>query len=168
MEEQHSHSSEYKCGPHCIAHSPHPDYAEYKDAQVEITLPKGFGYSPLKPTYDVQDRPFHQLMNEWKDLHDSKGDDYGDAEEPYKNVRSSENLGIPAFVGAVMSLAEKTRRLEHFCKRYMEEAGRRGRPLDRAEIDVILRNEKVQDSFDDAGVFAGIGKLLFLEELNKT
>lgn len=89
---------------------------------------------------------FHDTLETMGALHDRKQADYGRSNDPFANVRASEDFGIPGWVGAVIRANDKMRRLQ---------AAARGQNL---------RNESVEDSLLDLAVYAVIALLLFQEE----
>lgn len=94
---------------------------------------------------------FHELADEIKELHDRKQSDYGSASDPFLNVRGSEELGIPAWVGAVLRNNDKQVRLNKAAKDTVE----MGFPA--------LTNEGVLDSLKDQAVYALIAYVLYEE-----
>lgn len=89
---------------------------------------------------------FHEVLREMGALHDRKQADYGRSDDPFANVRASEDFGIPGWVGALIRMNDKMRRLQ---------AAARGQNL---------KNESIQDSFLDLAVYAVIGLLLYEQE----
>ena len=89
---------------------------------------------------------FHEILRELGDLHDSKGADYGRDNDSFANVRASEEWGMPAWVGAMVRLTDKVRRLQAFA--------RKG----------VLANEAAEDSFRDIAVYAVISLVLYEEQ----
>lgn len=89
---------------------------------------------------------FHDTLQVMGALHDRKQADYGRSDDPFANVRASEDFGIPGWVGAVVRANDKMRRLQ---------AAARGSQM---------RNESVEDSLLDLAVYAVIALLLFQEE----
>jgi hypothetical protein len=92
------------------------------------------------------DPRFHALLQHIGDLHDKKQQDYGSNEDPFANVRSSQDWGIPAWVGAFIRLNDKVYRLKQFAKK--------GK----------LANEGAEDSMMDIAVYALIALILYREE----
>lgn len=95
---------------------------------------------------------FHQLLAKLGELHDKKQSDYGRKEDPFANVRASEEWGcpncgkpIPAWIGAMIRLSDKIGRLKS------------------VSFGNKLSNESAQDSFEDTGVYALIAEILFAE-----
>jgi hypothetical protein len=104
---------------------------------------------------------FHAILREQGALHDRKQEDYGQAEDPFANVRGSqewhvrcESCGhanrVPAWLGAMIRATDKVRRLQAF--------SRRGE----------LSNESVLDAFDDLSVYSSIARVLYEEEVSQT
>jgi len=88
---------------------------------------------------------FHDFCDAMKALHDQKQQDYGREDDPFANVRSTEDWGQPAWVGAMIRATDKMRRLQ--------KVARGG----------TLANEGVEDSFMDLAVYAIIGLVLYKE-----
>lgn len=89
---------------------------------------------------------FHQILKELGELHDKKQADYGSATDPFANVRSSVDFGVPAWVGAMIRGNDKISRIKSFI--------RNGR----------LENEALEDSLRDLAVYAIIALVLWEEE----
>lgn len=86
---------------------------------------------------------FHEVLRGWSALHDRKQRDYGLDTDPFHNVRASEEWGIQGWVGALLRLSDKVRRLQKAAK------------------GGTLEFEGVTDSLDDIGVYAGIARVLY-------
>ena len=78
-------------------------------------------------------------------LHDKKQQDYGTTEDPFANVRASEEFGVPAWQGCLIRMNDKVSRLKTFCKKG------------------TLSNEGVEDSLRDLAVYSLIALVLFRE-----
>lgn len=89
---------------------------------------------------------FHQLLSEAGEMHDRKQEDYGLDNDPFHNVRSSSDFGVPGWVGCMIRADDKMKRLKKFSQKGE------------------LRNESVADSFMDLAVYALIGLVLYEEE----
>jgi hypothetical protein len=88
---------------------------------------------------------FSELLKEMDALHIKKGADYGLADDPFSNVRATEEWGQPAWVGAMIRATDKMRRLQK-----VAQGG-------------TLSNESARDSFLDLAVYALIGLVLYEE-----
>ena len=88
---------------------------------------------------------FHHILLGLGDLHDLKQQDYGAADDPFSNVRSSRDFGILPWVGAMVRGNDKMKRLQKFAR------------------EGSLANESVVDSFRDLAVYAIIGLVLYEE-----
>jgi hypothetical protein len=74
-----------------------------------------------------------------------KGHDYGRDEDPLSNVRSAEEWGVQPWVGVMIRLTDKIRRLQTLAKKGQ------------------LKNESAQDSLRDIRVYSVLAEIL-LEE----
>lgn len=92
-------------------------------------------------------RRFHELLTEIAELHDRKQQDYGTENDPFANVRGSEEFGTPAWLGALMRLNDKVQRLKSLAKKG------------------YLANESVDDSLRDIAVYAIISLVLYEEKV---
>lgn len=92
---------------------------------------------------------FHELLGEAGALHDRKQKDYGAGDDPFKNVRNSSDWGVDAWVGAMIRLNDKIKRLQSLI-----ENGR-------------LANESALDSFRDITVYSVIAQVLFEEQYGR-
>lgn len=88
---------------------------------------------------------FCDTLLEMKDLHLKKGADYGSDQDPFSNVRASEDFGVPAWLGAVIRGNDKMSRLKTFATKR------------------ILENESVEDSLIDLAVYSVIALVLYRE-----
>lgn len=88
---------------------------------------------------------FHELLQEIGALHDKKQADYGRENDPFSNVRATEEWGSPAWVGAMIRATDKLRRLQK-----VAQGG-------------TLVNEGVKDSMLDLAVYALIASVLYEE-----
>ena len=86
---------------------------------------------------------FHDILAELADLHDRKQSDYGREDDPFANVRASQEWGVTDWIGAMVRATDKLRRLQTFAK-----TGK-------------LKNEGVIDSLNDLAVYAIIARVLF-------
>lgn len=110
-----------------LAHTPTP-YFPFPGEGEEVST------NPLKP-----------LMDEILALSDMKQEDYGSDSDPFANVRRSEELGIPAWLGAIVRFGDKWQRIQQFARRR------------------TLANESFEDSLKDAAVYALIALQLYRE-----
>lgn len=89
----------------------------------------------------------HILLEEIGELHDRKQKDYGMPTDPFANVRASAEWCIAPWVGAMIRLTDKVKRLQALL--------RNGR----------LANESAFDSLKDIAVYALIAHILLEEEI---
>jgi len=92
---------------------------------------------------------FHELLEQMGDLHDRKQADYGKGDDPFANVRGSEDFGVDPWIGAMVRLNDKIRRLQSLI------------------ANGALKNESAYDSFRDIAVYAIIALVLFEEQYGR-
>lgn len=90
-------------------------------------------------------KKFYNLLIEAALLHAQKQRDYGRTEDPFANVRASEDFGVEGWIGCMIRANDKMRRLQTYAK------------------NGVLANEGVRDSLLDLAVYALIGLVLFEE-----
>lgn len=91
---------------------------------------------------------FHELLRQAGMLHDRKQADYGAGDDPFANVRASTDWGFPGWIGAMVRLNDKVKRLQSLAKKGS------------------LANEAAVDSFMDIAVYALIARILYEETDN--
>jgi hypothetical protein len=89
--------------------------------------------------------PFEQVLDEILQMHDKKKQDYGRDNDPFANVRASEDFGVPGWVGCLIRANDKVKRLQ------------------KAAAGGMLANESVEDSLLDLAVYSAIALVLFRE-----
>ena len=102
--------------------------------------------SPRQPERHPNSARFHELLDEAGTLHDLKQGDYGKGDDPFANVRASEEWGIEPWIGAMVRLNDKVRRLQSLATKG------------------TLNNEAAIDSFMDIAVYALIARILYEQE----
>jgi len=97
-----------------------------------------------------------ELLDELKALHDTKNSDYADSKtDPFRNFRTSETIGIPAWKGALVRMMDKWMRIENLVNKE-----------NRGEGPAVV-NESLIDTLKDNAVYSLIVIALY-EEANKT
>lgn len=86
---------------------------------------------------------FHELLEIAGETHDQKQLDYGKGGDPFANVRASEDWGVEGWVGAMVRLTDKVKRLQSL------------------RTKGYLANESAKDSFMDIAVYALIAFVLY-------
>lgn len=89
---------------------------------------------------------FHAILGELGELHDRKQADYGRDDDPFANVRASEEWGIPGWQGAMVRATDKVRRLQSLI------------------TNGKLENETAEDSLRDLAVYSVIALVLYEQE----
>lgn len=103
-------------------------------------------YTPDPVSSSLSDPRFHKLLSVLGHLHDKKQQDYGTSEDPLYNLRGAASWGVPPWVGALVRVEDKLRRLKAFANR--------GR----------LTNEAALDSLKDLAAYALLAHILLEEE----
>ena len=86
-----------------------------------------------------------KLLEEMAELHKRKMTDYGTDEDPFANIRASEDFGVPAWLGCLIRMHDKVHRLKTYAKKR------------------TLANESVEDNLMDLAAYALIALTLFRE-----
>lgn len=107
--------------------------------RIDITVPRSIALHP-------HSYAFYERLAEAGLLHASKQQDYGKTTDPFANVRSSQDWGMAPWVGAMVRLNDKVKRLQMFAQRG------------------DLANESAEDSMLDISVYALIALVLYGED----
>lgn len=91
---------------------------------------------------------FNAILDELKDLHERKNNNYSSDEEPLANLRACKSMGISPVTGVVLRLGDKYSRLCELSK---------GKP------DLV--GESMKDTFRDMAVYAILAMMLLDEEI---
>jgi hypothetical protein len=59
---------------------------------------------------------FDETLKEILRMHDEKSVGYGSEDDPFANIRASEQFGIPAWVGAILRMNDKVTRIKNRTK----------------------------------------------------
>ena len=92
------------------------------------------------------DAKYLAILDEMRELHIRKAEDYGRGNDPLANVRASEGIGVPAWKAAWLRAKDKIHRIDTYC------------------LKGTLANEGVEDSFKDLAAYCLIALRLFREE----
>lgn len=94
---------------------------------------------------------FYQILEEMKELHSRKNHDYAGTDDPLKNLKASERIGINPFIGVMIRLQDKWSRLESFMK----------------NGNFMVKGEGVKDTLMDNAVYSILAIILYEEQENK-
>lgn len=117
---------------------------------------------------------FIEIMQDLIALHTGKSQGYGRADDPFHNVRSSAEFGMPGWVGAVVRLNDKVTRLKVSAGRAVLASAAMPLMDDECdcgncvrisqEADKTLPFEGIVDNLDDIAVYAVIARVLYEQE----
>tara|TARA_Y100000289_G_scaffold3007_1_gene2837 strand:- start:159 stop:584 length:426 start_codon:yes stop_codon:yes gene_type:complete len=94
---------------------------------------------------------FYELLNKMRIVHDNKRHDYASKEDIFKNFRTSELAGIPAWQGVAIRIGDKFSRLMSFVK----------------QKELKVADESIGDTLIDMANYALICHILFYEMRRK-
>lgn len=118
---------------------------DYGDLRYDPRLAK----KPLSKDRPKGDDRYKIILDMLWEMHCKKGKDYGSDDDFLANLRASEQLGIPAWVGALVRANDKMIRLSNAAK------------------GQELANESVEDSLMDLASYAILSLILFQEGHNE-
>ena len=95
------------------------------------------------------DKRFLAVLQEIAELHERKQRDYGTDNDPFANIRASQEFGISPYKGIFLRIGDKVQRLKADC------------------VNGTLANEGVVDTLLDIAVYSVIASLLFQEDNGK-
>lgn len=127
-----------------------PGWHQSQGARLEVRVAYACGipvlrYPDLQPARHPTSARFHERLERLALVHDRKSADYGSDADPLANVRSSERLGIPAWIGVENRIGDKNQRVESFVRKGS------------------LANEPLEDAIEDRAVYSVI-QLVLLDE----
>ena len=99
----------------------------------------------------ARNREFDDALDELKMLHDAKNHDYATAENPYKNIKGVERIGIKAWRCIVIRLMNKFERVEQYC----------------TNGELAIKSEGMEDTFKDIAVYSTLAMILFRKKQEK-
>lgn len=91
------------------------------------------------------DAKYLALLDELRELHLKKSEDYGSSDDPLTNLRQSIKLGIPPWVGCILRLTDKLQRVHSLI------------------ANGKLANESIDDNLMDMGAYALLALRLLRE-----
>jgi hypothetical protein len=121
------------------------DQGDRDDVTRVIESPTGTGI--IGPDRHPLSQRFHDILADVAAMHDMKQADYGRDDDPFYNIRQTENWGPSAWVGAMIRADDKMGRLRNLSKH-----------------GGSLKNEPIEDSLLDIAVYAVIALVLREEE----
>jgi len=89
----------------------------------------------------------HLICDTMQKIYESKDTDYACDGKPMGNLRSSEDIGVPAWKGTLVRIGDKKNRLKSFASRGT----------------YAVSSEKVEDTLEDIANYCILGLLLFRE-----
>lgn len=95
--------------------------------------------------------PFTDIAMKLVEVHDRKGKDYGTTDDPYANVRNSEDFGMPAWIGVGLRMNDKMKRLQTASTQYLTKG------------TVKLQHEGLIDIARDLAVYGIILEIMITE-----
>jgi len=94
---------------------------------------------------------FYELLESMADTHERKNQDYSPGADPFKNFRASEEIGIPAWIGAWIRLQDKVSRCTSLIRQYAQNG----------EIQPAVVSEKLDDTLIDLANYALLVRCLY-------
>ena len=98
-----------------------------------------------------QSEAFYRLLDNMKEVHDMKRHDYASKEDVFKNFRTCEMAGIPAWKGCAIRIGDKFSRLMSFVK----------------QEELKVKDESIRDTLIDMANYAIICAILYDETKEK-
>lgn len=89
---------------------------------------------------------FHKLIEEIKQLHDRKNNDYSTSADPLSNFRECEKFGLPAWKGCLVRMSDKWSRIVQLSSK-----------------EAAVKEESIIDTLKDLATYSLICILLFEE-----
>lgn len=93
---------------------------------------------------------FYKLLDKMKEIHSNKNHDYAGGDDPFRNFRISEVMGIPAWKGCLIRMGDKFSRLCSFAKKE----------------EYKVKDENIEDTLIDMAIYSLIDIILYREKKN--
>jgi hypothetical protein len=90
---------------------------------------------------------FYDVLNELAVLHDRKNHDYAGENDPLRNLRQCEDMGIPSWKGVAVRMTDKMDRIKSFAKKEAFE----------------VNDEGLSDTLMDMAVYSILALILYEE-----
>ena len=94
---------------------------------------------------------FYKLLDKMKKIHSCKNHDYAGENEPFRNFRICETMGISSWKGCLIRISDKFSRLCSFAKKE----------------EYKVKDESVEDTLMDLSIYALICIILYRERGTK-
>lgn len=106
----------------------------------------------MKKTHKYYGSPaFYKLLEKMKEIHSDKNHDYSGENDPFKNFKMSEIMGIPAWKGCLVRISDKFSRLCSFANKE----------------EYKVKDENIKDTLMDLAIYSLICSILYDENLRK-
>lgn len=99
---------------------------------------------------------FHELLAQMAATHIAKGADYSSPEDILSNLRSSEAVGVPAWLGAMIRMSDKFERIRNLARKMAKDSG----------AAPAVADETIEDTLIDLASYALLVRIL-LEDAKK-
>ena len=94
---------------------------------------------------------FHKILDEMRDLHDRKNNNYAEDSDPLSNLRGCEQIGLPAHISVFVRLTDKFSRIIQLAK---------GKP------DLV--GESMEDTLMDMAIYSVLAIILWREHVERS
>lgn len=94
---------------------------------------------------------FYEILKEVEELQNIKNSDYASDKDPLSNLKMSEEIDVPAYVGNFIRMGDKFSRLTQLIKKKQKGEG------------PAVKNESIRDTLRDLSVYC-ILEMILLEE----
>lgn len=98
---------------------------------------------------------FYEILKELEELHAVKNSDYSEANDPLSNLKMSEQIGIPGYVGNFIRMGDKWSRLVQLMKKKQQGEG------------PAVKNESMKDTLRDLAIYCMLEMILIEEHEQK-
>jgi len=98
---------------------------------------------------------FYRILQELEELHDRKNSDYAKDSDPLSNLRMSEEIGIPGYVGNFIRMGDKWSRITELTKKRLNGQ------------DPAVKDERLQDTLRDLAVYC-ILEMILIDEYEQS
>lgn len=98
---------------------------------------------------------FYEILKELEELHNAKNSDYSKEGDPLSNLKMSEEINIPGYIGNFIRMGDKWSRLVQLMKKKQQGEG------------PAVKSESMNDTLRDLAVYC-ILEMILIEENERT
>ena len=97
---------------------------------------------------------FYELLEEERLIHSSKNADYATQENPLSNLKASEDINVPGYVGNFIRMMDKWARTKNLIRKMQ------------SGEEAAVKSESIKDTLQDLAIYCKL-EIILIEEYEK-